>query len=152
MKMSSKDVAESFAIGAGAYIMLWVCLAFAPSLMVSLSITDFFFDWDETVTEHVKIPDIFPKDEFPHMWEDADENGYVIHQVPKDSFADACFWFCIIFIILGFIQSALVANIQNTWGIVVPWFLLSIHPFICWVLWMGGPSDVPFPGINWMPW
>ena len=122
--MSSRDVIEYGAMGVGATVILWVCLAFAPSLITSLSIVDILFDW---------------------------EYHEFFNNVSDPEFSKACFWFFIVFIILGFIQLALVFNIRHTWGIVVPWFLLSIHPFICWLLWMGGPS-IQFPGVNWMPW
>jgi len=106
-----KEAGGTFAIGCIATLILWIVFAFFPSMMVSLSITDTF-------------------------WDLGDANCYV--------------WFCITFIILGFIQVAMIQNIRQCWGIIVPWFLLSIYPFIMWLMWVY--DDIPFPGVDWMPW
>lgn len=119
-------------MGVGVTISLWFILAFFPTIMVSLSIVDTFYDWQSYSTT-------------------PDGNPYV--HCNDTIFASACFTFCIILIILGFIQVGLIANIRKTWGIVVPWFLLSIHPFIYWVCWLFNPdSNVLYAGVNWMPW
>ena len=138
---------DDFACGAAVYLVLAVSIAFAPSLMVSLSIVDTLFDWVETEETQIPIRG--------NINDQQDITGYTTHvayNYDDRVFAQACFWFFVIFIIIGFIQAGLVANIRQTWGIVVPWFLLSIYPFLNWILWMGGPSDVPWPGVDWMPW
>ncbi|KKK83263.1 hypothetical protein LCGC14_2795130, partial [marine sediment metagenome] len=51
------------------------------------------------------------------------------------------------------IQLALQANIRKTWLIVIIWWLLSIWPFFHWFHWFYTSfGDIPFPGIDWMPW
>lgn len=150
MSENSTSNLEYAGMGVGASVFLWVCFAFFPSLMVSLSITDTLFTWDKEVVideskSFISGERLAPFDS--HIHDLADK----IIICDDSIFARACFWFCIIFIVLGFIQAGLVANIRQTWGIVVPWFLLSIYPFIRWLMWMGGDSEIHFPGVDWMP-
>ena len=146
------EVIQYGAMGVGVTIFLWVVFSFAPALMLSLSITDARYDWDEVVvtSETLPLPD-YDEDYMEKYYPDGETTYIKTTEEPKDSFASACFFFCILFMILAAIQGALVSNIRVTWPVVGIWWIISLFPFLCWLGWLFGPN-IPFPGINWMPW
>ncbi len=143
-----RSTVEYGAMGVGATLGLWIILCFFPTIMVSLSITNTFYDWDESKLWDNTIKDHILYDSKIHA--NADPHDVLI-QCDNAVFAAACVSFCIIALIIGAIQGGLAANIRHTWFIIVPWFVLSIFPTFCWLGWLFGPS-LPFPGVNWMPW
>lgn len=54
--------------------------------------------------------------------------------------------------VISTIQFLLIKNIRKCWGILAFWYIISLYPFIKFLVWMGDPADPPFPGIDWMIW
>ena len=70
----------------------------------------------------------------------------------KGTFEGSASWiFCGFFGILAGVQVVLQQHIRKTWGILLVWWLLSIHPFLMWLGWFGYGKG-PFSGVDWMPW
>jgi hypothetical protein len=106
------DIVTYGAMGFGFVFFLRIVVAFYPSLMLSLSLINVFYEWDDV--GDVMVP------------------------------------FLILFVLIGYLQMVLLLNIRYLWFIAIPWFLISIYPFIKWLQWIG-ESNVPFPGVDWMP-
>ena len=71
-------------------------------------------------------------------------------EISDEDFASACLTGSILFIVLASILSGLISYIEQTWWVVVPLYLICIYPFYKWLCWIY--EEVPFPGIDWMPW
>ena len=124
-KWTANDVVCYGSAGILLTILLYVILAFAPSLMVSISIADTLVGWNEVF------------------------RGTVIPNYNGLAFTVWIFSFGI----LAGLQLALQANIRHTWLIVIVWWLVSIHPFLHWFPWWysNDNNHDPFPGIDWFP-
>lgn len=144
-----RSTVEYGAMGVGTTLILWAILAFFPTIMVSLSLVDTFFDWDESKIYDHGVKELVPYNSKIHAI--AGDSGVLV-QTNNGEFGKACVTFCVLFLIIGAIQGGMVANIRQAWGIVIPWFIISIYPAIKWLSWFGSSSDVPFPGVDWFPW
>ena len=158
--METKDVqsvGQSLVMGAGLTIFFYIVFAFAPALMLSLSITDMKFDWDKTVKVHRKIT--LTKEEYPNIYdedlhrliEDPIGSNMFYSEEPVDSFSEACVFFFVVFAFLIFIQRVLTLRIRQSWPIIIGWWIISIHPFYYWFSWIMTQDPGPFPGVNWLP-
>lgn len=129
-----------FGMGAGITIFLYIVIAFFPSLMITLSIVDIMYDWNDDVG----------------YWIEAVEGMHPRFYTPvyeaNDEWIPAVISFFALFIGFSIIQLSLIANIRNTWIILAIWYVLSIYPFLKWFEWSGSGSPVPFPGVDWFPW
>ena len=171
-KWTANDVVCYGSAGILLTILLYVILAFAPSLMVSISIADTLAGWPVTKTGTKTITITHPPEKdytstkgfieclqvaYPETWEEelikSEEKlkkGYA--ETKEISRLDSLSWGLIWGVSFGaliIIQLTLQANIRSTWGIIIPWWLLSLYPFFDWFYYFY--MNEPFTGVNWFP-
>jgi len=146
------EVVEYGSMGIVLTIFLYVIFGFAPSLMVSLSIADTLVGWNGTITQNLHEYGLNPDD--IAKYEDTPGSGIRTNKTSPDYDGLVFTVFCISLGILAGLQLALQANIRVAWGIIIPWWLLSIYPFLHWLSWFypNDNNESLFPGVNWFPW